>query len=113
LIRTLFSKYFELVFWIAALISLAVTNPTQEAHFTLCPLKLLGITWCPGCGLGHAISFLFHGDFKSSFHAHWLGIPAVIVIAYRIYVLGKARLYPEMQFGGQFTALTPPPTDII
>jgi hypothetical protein len=101
LIRTFFSKYFELAFWIAALISLALADPTNQTHFTLCPFKLLGITWCPGCGLGHAISFLFHGDLKSSFHAHWLGVPAVVVILYRIYVLGKMRLNPEIQFKPQ------------
>jgi len=93
LIRTIFSKYFELVFWIAALSALALTNPTEQAHFTLCPLKLSGITWCPGCGLGHAISFLFHGNLRNSFHAHWLGIPAVVIILHRIYVLGKLRIY--------------------
>jgi hypothetical protein len=92
LIKSLFSKYFELVFWVAGLIALAITNPTEQAHFTLCPLKLLGFTWCPGCGLGHSISFLFHGDIKSSFHAHWLGIPALMIILYRIYVLGRMRL---------------------
>jgi len=51
----------------------------------------MGFTWCPGCGLGHSISFLFHGDIKSSFHAHWLGIPALIIIVYRIYVLARLR----------------------
>jgi len=91
LIKKVFQKYFELAFWIAALVSLALTDPTNQSHFSLCPLKLLGLTWCPGCGLGHAISFLFHGDIKSSFHAHWLGIPAVAVILYRIYVLGRMR----------------------
>jgi len=93
LIKTIFYKYFELVFWIAALISLALTNPTEQAHFTLCPLKLLGFTWCPGCGLGHSISFLFHGDIKRSFHAHWLGVPAVMIILHRIYVLSKTKVY--------------------
>jgi hypothetical protein len=92
LIKRLFNKYFELTFWVAALLSLAVTNQTDQAHFTLCPLKLLGFTWCPGCGLGHSISFLFHGDIESSFKAHWLGIPALIIILYRIYILGRARL---------------------
>jgi len=99
LIRAIFFKYFELVFWIVALIALAITNPNGQAHFTLCPLKLLGITWCPGCGLGHAISFLFHGDIRSSFHAHWLGLPTIIVILYRIYILGRLRLFPQMEFG--------------
>ncbi|MFI5137048.1 MAG: DUF2752 domain-containing protein [Sphingobacteriales bacterium] len=97
LISILFRKYFELVFWIAALISLALTDPASQAHFSLCPLKLLGITWCPGCGLGHAISFLFHGDLKSSFHTHWLGMPALLIILYRIYVLVKQRFFSQLQ----------------
>jgi hypothetical protein len=93
LIKRLFAQYFELVFWVLALIALAVSNPAAPGHFTLCPLSLLGFTWCPGCGLGHSIAFLFHGDIKSSFHAHWLGIPALIILLYRIYQLGRMRLY--------------------
>jgi hypothetical protein len=96
LIKKLFDRYFELVFWIAGLTCLAFTNPTGQAHFSLCPLKLLGFKWCPGCGLGHSISFLFRGDIKSSFQAHWLGIPALIIILYRIYVLAGLRLKPEL-----------------
>jgi hypothetical protein len=87
LIKKNFSKYFELVFWLAALISLALTDPSKASHYTLCPLKLAGITWCPGCGTGHAISYFFHGDINASFHAHWLGIPAVFILMHRVYVL--------------------------
>jgi hypothetical protein len=43
--------------------------------------------------LGHAISYLFRGDIKSSFHAHWLGIPVLIALLYRIYVLITTRPY--------------------
>ncbi|MDR3697140.1 DUF2752 domain-containing protein [Mucilaginibacter sp.] len=99
MIKQLFNKYFELVFWIAALVSLALTDPMAQVHFSLCPLKALGFKWCPGCGLGHAISFLIHGDIRSSFRAHWLGIPAVIVLLYRIYALIKQRIKPGMEFG--------------
>ncbi|WP_454804557.1 DUF2752 domain-containing protein [Mucilaginibacter phyllosphaerae] len=76
-----------------ALACLAFTNPAGQGHFSLCPLKLLGITWCPGCGLGHAISFLFRGDVRSSFHAHWLGIPVLLVLLYRIYTLALNKRY--------------------
>jgi hypothetical protein len=99
LIKQLFNKYSELVFWITALVALALADPTNQTHFTLCPLKLLGFTWCPGCGLGHAISFLLHGDIKSSFHAHWLGMPALVIILYRIYILTRLRLTSQMKFG--------------
>lgn len=78
------SRNFELIFWVAALLCLAFASPTGEPHFTLCPLKLMGFNWCPGCGLGHSIIYLFHGRFLASLHAHWLGIPALIIILYRI-----------------------------
>ncbi|MBB3970099.1 DUF2752 domain-containing protein [Mucilaginibacter phyllosphaerae] len=76
-----------------ALACLAFTNPAGQSHFSLCPLKLLGFTWCPGCGLGHAISHLFRGDIKASFHAHWLGIPVLAVLLYRIYTLAVKKPY--------------------
>jgi len=94
LIKAAFNKYFELAFWLSALLALAIADPTDQTHFSLCPLKMLGVTWCPGCGLGHSISFLFHGDIKKSLQAHWLGIPALAGILYRIYVLARLRLFP-------------------
>jgi hypothetical protein len=84
---------FELIFWIAALAALGFSDPAQT-HYVLCPLRLMGFTWCPGCGIGHAIAYLFHGDIRASFHAHWLGIPALGILLYRIYVLAfKHRNY--------------------
>ncbi|HET7179898.1 MAG TPA: DUF2752 domain-containing protein [Chryseosolibacter sp.] len=74
---------FEALCWAAGLLSLALLNPTT-GHFSICPLKNLGFDFCPGCGLGTAISFLFHGDLTASFHAHPLGIFAVVVLSFRI-----------------------------
>ncbi|MCJ8211734.1 DUF2752 domain-containing protein [Mucilaginibacter sp. RS28] len=82
--RKLFNQYSELVFWLMAIIALGVTNPGDNGHFSLCPLKLAGFTWCPGCGIGHAISWLLHGNLHNSFKAHWLGMPALGVILVRI-----------------------------
>jgi hypothetical protein len=65
------------------LIALAATSPVNECA-SLCPFHHLGISWCPGCGLGHSISWLFRGDFVNSFYAHPLGIPAVLIITFRI-----------------------------
>lgn len=81
---------FELLFWVSALILLAFTNP-YEHHFTLCPLANLGLDWCPGCGLGRAISHILHGNFTESFKMHWLGFPALMLIGYRIYSLIKYK----------------------
>ena len=94
MIKQFITKNFELLFWIAALIALAITDPASPSHYTLCPLKLMGITWCPGCGLGHSIAWLLHGDIKNSFHAHWIGIPALVIILYRIVVLARGLTNP-------------------
>ncbi|HEY4197532.1 MAG TPA: DUF2752 domain-containing protein [Mucilaginibacter sp.] len=98
MIKRLFSKYLELIFWVAALTALAFTDPAGAAHFSLCPLKVMGITWCPGCGLGHSISWLFRGNITNSFHAHWLGIPALLIILYRVYTLTVQKLVPDKKF---------------
>ena len=85
----------ELLFWVLALVLLATANP-HEHHFTLCPLANLGFDWCPGCGLGRSITALFHGDVNASFAQHWLGIPAVLLIANRIYQLNKQLFNKEI-----------------
>ena len=77
--------------WFAALVALALTDPASS-HFSLCPLKNAGITFCPGCGLGRSITLFFHGDIAASFHTHPLGIFAVIVLSFRIVNLTKHYL---------------------
>ncbi|HUS02043.1 MAG TPA: DUF2752 domain-containing protein [Chitinophagaceae bacterium] len=85
--QIVFKRYFELIFWIASLASLALMQPATDIHFSFCVFKMMGINFCPGCGLGHSISYLFHGDLQASFSSHPLGIFAVIIILYRIYKL--------------------------
>lgn len=91
----------ELTFWILALVLLATANP-HEHHFSLCPLANLGITWCPGCGLGRSITALFHGDVSASFSHHWFGIPALILICYRIYQLTKQLFNKQKEINLKF-----------
>jgi len=91
----------ELTFWSLALVLLATANP-HEHHFSLCPLANLGITWCPGCGLGRSITALFHGDVSASFSHHWFGIPALILICYRIYQLTKQLFNKQKEINLKF-----------
>jgi hypothetical protein len=86
----------EALMWTAGLLALACYNPS-DTHISLCPLYQLGFDFCPGCGLGRSISYLFHGNFAQSFRTHPLGIFAVIVLSLRVYTLSK--LY--IQFHGQ------------
>jgi Protein of unknown function (DUF2752) len=78
----------ELLLWISALVYLALIDPSLQ-HMSLCVFRFLGLTWCPGCGIGHAISYALHGDFAASVNAHFFGIPAVIILLHRIFVLAK------------------------
>jgi hypothetical protein len=80
---------FEALIWISGLAYLLLVHSPGETHFTICPISNLGFKFCPGCGLGNSISYLFNGDFVSSFQAHPLGIFALIVISIRIFSLIK------------------------
>ena len=74
----------ELIIWAGAILVLSISYPKTVDHFTLCPIENLGFSWCPGCVLGRSISYLLHGDFLLSFEQHWLGIPALCILIFRI-----------------------------
>ncbi|MBB5437128.1 hypothetical protein HDC92_000796 [Pedobacter sp. AK017] len=93
--KTLKHIPFELIFWIGAMILLATANPDKHGdaqHFTLCPLANMGFSWCPGCGIGRSITQVFHGNFTESFAHHWFGVPALLIICWRIGVLIRTNL---------------------
>lgn len=74
----------EAIIWITALVLLAFSDPASH-HHTLCPFNNLGITFCPGCGIGRSITCLFHGMFIESFKLHPLGGAAVLLLLHRSY----------------------------
>jgi hypothetical protein len=80
------SRRLEVSFWILALAGLYFM-PGGEGHFTLCPIGALGFTWCPGCGLGHALHDMLHGNFVEAFRHHYLVLFAFFIILYRIFQL--------------------------
>jgi hypothetical protein len=90
-IKSYFSTYFELSIWITALILLAFMSPTNT-HASLCPLNASGVDFCPGCGLGHSISWLLHGNITASLKSHPFGIAAIIILLIRIYTLIRLNL---------------------
>jgi hypothetical protein len=74
----------EAVLWLIGLIYLLIINPYQVQSFTFCPFHNIGITFCPGCGLGRSISFIYHGDLINSFKTHPLGIAGFVIILIRV-----------------------------
>lgn len=74
----------EAYIWIAGLLAMASADPTAPPLLDLCVFDALGASFCPGCGLGHAIAWLARGEMAASFHTHPLGIPAVAVLLYHV-----------------------------
>lgn len=75
---------FEGIVWTSSLIFLAFINDPHQSHFTICPLANAGFEYCPGCGLGNSVSLILHGHIPDSVDVHLLGIPALIIILFRI-----------------------------
>ena len=88
-VRTLRRIPPEAAIWAAGLVALACTGPNAEGLFGLCLFKAMGFSFCPGCGLGHAVAHLFRGDFMLSFQAHPLGVFAVGMLGHRIVTLSR------------------------
>lgn len=81
-----FHRYFEITIWVSALVAIAFMNPAQDG-FSFCMFKMAGLSWCPGCGLAHAMAYAMHGNFTASLKEHLFGIPALLIIVHRIMVL--------------------------
>lgn len=77
--------------WISSLVYLAGIDP-NATHMSLCVFKWMGIAWCPGCGVGHSISYLLHGEWLSSWNAHWLGGLGLMVLLHRMMELLRIEI---------------------
>lgn len=73
----------EAAIWVAGLAAMAWMDPTTTGA-SWCVFAQLGIEWCPGCGLGHAIAHLARGEWAASLQAHPLGIAVVILLMGRV-----------------------------
>ena len=80
----LFRVPLEALIWMAGLFLLALYDPMDQQHMSFCVFNFLGFKYCPGCGLGRSIAYLFKADLSGSLGAHPLGIPAVVILTYRI-----------------------------
>jgi hypothetical protein len=94
----------ELFIWIAALLYVALIPPTGDS---ICMFHFWGIEWCPGCGLGHSIYLLLHGKLMLSLKAHWFGIPAVLILVHRIYILSRLNIKPPKKYESTITLIYP------
>ncbi|WP_240676216.1 DUF2752 domain-containing protein [Botryobacter ruber] len=79
----------EAVCWVAGVALLALSDPAGVHLFSFCPLSWVLAQGCPGCGLGHAIGWLFRGELAASWEAHPLGVPALLLLAGRVFTLSR------------------------
>lgn len=84
IMKKIVNRHFEWVALSLGLLLMAMMNPYTESGFTLCLFENIGITFCPGDGLGHSIAFLVRGEYASAMEANFMGPAAVLVIISRI-----------------------------
>ena len=96
----------EAIIWIAGLLVLAINNPVSNHHFSICPIKNLGLSFCPGCGLGESISHLFRFQLIESFSAHPLGIFAFVILMHRIFFLFRKSYLNYLNDLSQLSGVT-------
>lgn len=70
-------NYRESIIWLSVL---SVLYFMEEGGPSLCLFKLAGFGSCPGCGIGHAIHYALHLQFRQSLGAHMMGVPATVLL---------------------------------
>ncbi len=73
----------EAAIWVAGLGAMAALDPTGSGQ-TWCVFSRLGIEFCPGCGLGHAVALLARGEWAASSASHPLAVPVVLGLTLRV-----------------------------
>jgi Protein of unknown function (DUF2752) len=77
-------KNIELIFLSIALVVLYFLPVHNEPQVSLCFFKFVGLTKCWGCGIGHSIHYALHFQIQESWNHHFMGIPACIILIYRM-----------------------------
>ena len=83
-----FIPHIEWVAFTSGLILMATMDPLTTGS-SFCFFEFIGISFCPGEGLGHSIAWLFRGEFSNALQANLFGPVAVIVLSLRILKIWK------------------------
>lgn len=78
------SPFLEAGIWMAGLFLMALPDPSLSSTIDLCLLKAIGLSGCPGCGLGHAMGYLFRGQWGLAVESHWFSPFVLAVLMVRI-----------------------------
>ncbi len=75
---------FEVSIWIVGLLAVGLADPYAESLIDLCLFKAIGIPRCPGRGLGHAMGFLFRGEWSLAVNSHIFSPVVALFLTHRI-----------------------------
>ncbi|WP_214459089.1 DUF2752 domain-containing protein [Flavihumibacter fluvii] len=92
----------ELLIWIAALLWIYFGINPAEKQTSFCTFHWLGFTVCPGCGIGRSMHAALHGQWGISWEYHWFGLPALLIIFFRVISLittNKKHLHEQLPDG--------------
>jgi hypothetical protein len=81
-------SHIEWVIFSIGIILMATMDPLNTGT-SFCLFELIGVQYCPGEGLGHSIAWLFRGELRNSIDANLFGIPAVLILSFRILQIWK------------------------
>lgn len=70
--------------WMVGLLLVALPDPSLPSTVDLCVFKAIGLPGCPGCGLGHAMGYLFRGELVLAMQSHWLSPFVLVVLLSRV-----------------------------
>lgn len=74
----------EAAIWIVGLAAVGSADPTLPSAIDLCLFKAIGLPGCPGCGLGHAMGYLFRGEWLLAIQTHWFSPVVLGILVTRI-----------------------------
>lgn len=83
-LKHIFKYYFEILAFSIGLVLLATMDPETASGPGFCILERLGVTFCPGDGLGHSIAYIFQGEIYNALETNVFGPLAIIVLGGRI-----------------------------
>lgn len=94
-IKNLFVTHFEWTAFSLGLLAMALLDPATKGS-SWCLFEQVGITFCPGEGLGHSIAYLFRGQFDNAIQANAAGPLALFVLSGRIIFLIRKAFHSSI-----------------
>lgn len=92
-VKRAFNRHFEWVAFTGALAAMALLNPYADSGSSLCFFEWMGISFCPGEGLGHSIAYFTRGEVYNALQANIMGPAAFIILSGRIvFLIGRIFL---------------------